>query len=348
MQCFNVGRTDWPKITGTRSKQLFFARKFEGIVDSSLFGDVDAWLGLTPGPGWPVSTQSFWLNAFHHKDSSPIQSWEFGLLTNFLAQSFLDSQVENEEFSRVLEVNIYKHRDKIEGFILSLQTFAADNPGTFEVKVDFISEDENKNDDVGLGRLVDLSAGTQPDPKELIFRNYLRVFGQQSEMSARCVVKAGQTNTTLELGWVDPLGRLRATSTLRLNSTGATEIVEANLERPLVPGVWTVAATKDRDTLLRRHAFLVLPSESWTEPADPLDQGKGSEEQPRAAAAKEERQAALRSGQPFHDWLARHVPRVFRITDSCSLAWPAPAGTAHCREKTWSTTRQNLPSFLVT
>lgn len=338
---------DWSKIVGTRPKQLFFARKFEGIVDSSLFGRIDEWVGL------PQRTREdqFWQSAFHHEDSYPAQDEEFVLLTNFLCEYYLGSKTElsNYKFSKVLEVNIYKYKDRIEGFLLRFQTLNFNKLNIFEIKVDFVEE---KYTDSRLQVLQGLSVGTNFDPKELLFRNYLRVIGQKSAPSLRYQVGPGPTPVSLRFGWFDPLGQLQAVHELAINTTETVENIAPDLRRPLLPGCWTLVATS-QSKLIHSHSFLVLPGPEWIEPVkySPVDDvimlslfvPKDSR------LAMEEGLMALRSGDQV-GWLTRHVPRFYQISSSCAVEASlvsGPGGIKDCSDTDWSSDKQNLSKFLL-
>ena len=64
-------------------------------------------------------------------------------------------------------------------------------------------------------RFTGLTVGTEFDPKELMFRNYLGVIGQESKPAARIMFSAGEKEV-FTVGWIDPSGRLVAKNKLQV------------------------------------------------------------------------------------------------------------------------------------
>ena len=59
-------------------------------------------------------------------------------------------------------------------------------------------------------RFTGLTVGTDFDPKELMFRNYLGLITQESKIAARITFSEGQKDEkeVYTIGWLDPSGRL--------------------------------------------------------------------------------------------------------------------------------------------
>ena len=59
-------------------------------------------------------------------------------------------------------------------------------------------------------RFTGLTVGTDFDPKELIFRNYLGLISQESKIAARITFSEGEKDDkeVYTIGWLDPSGRL--------------------------------------------------------------------------------------------------------------------------------------------
>ena len=64
-------------------------------------------------------------------------------------------------------------------------------------------------------RLTGITVGTDFDPKELMFRNYLGIISQDSKPAARIVFSAGEKEV-FNIGWIDPSGRLVAKNKLQV------------------------------------------------------------------------------------------------------------------------------------
>ena len=59
-------------------------------------------------------------------------------------------------------------------------------------------------------RFTGLTVGTDFDPKELMFRNYLGLISQESKIAARITFSEGEKDDkeVYTIGWLDPSGRL--------------------------------------------------------------------------------------------------------------------------------------------
>jgi len=316
--------SDWPRIEATHTRQLFFARKFEPIIHNQILDRIDVWLNLS----LPESELSahYWQNVYHHLDRRPSQSDEFFTLINFLAVQFLQEKttLANFTLAQLLEVNLYKHKDQLDNFLVLFQAINQVSKAIFtlELKVSFTGEFEQKS-----GRLVQLHVGTQFDPKEVLFRNFLRNFGQSSNISARCQFETGTDNQTFRVGWFDPRGELVAVNLVRINDTAYTShVVPINLEKPLLPGIWSVVATSGNSSTARQHKFVVLPAgQALQEPAisTPLHDSllENTFQQLRVDRVDQQRQvendlSLLREGR-MDVWSRRHIPQFYQVKDVC-------------------------------
>ena len=67
-------------------------------------------------------------------------------------------------------------------------------------------------------RFTGLTVGTDFDPKELMFRNYLGLISQESKIAARITFSEGEKDDkeVYTIGWLDPNGRLVAKNKLQV------------------------------------------------------------------------------------------------------------------------------------
>ena len=67
-------------------------------------------------------------------------------------------------------------------------------------------------------RFTGLTVGTDFDPKELMFRNYLGLISQESKIAARITFSEGEKDDkeVYTIGWLDPNGRLVAKNRLQV------------------------------------------------------------------------------------------------------------------------------------
>lgn len=339
MNCIPLFSEDWPRIESTRPRQLFFARKFEPIIHHEILNRIDDWLGVQ-GPGDPEARNHYWQNMFDYLDTFPEQKSHFYTLVNFLCKHFLISKPElvHFKFTRALEVTLHKYKDSLESFLIlfEVEDIQTGYSSALELNVAFVEEIYSKTS------LISVKSGTEFDPKELVFRNFLRNFGEKSNVSVRFQFISGKKDI-YEFGWFDPLGNLVAVNQVRTNETEGIENLEHKLSAPLLPGVWTVVCVKD-GSLLHTHWFLVLPDqdgEPGYQPGQPLQSplsqywNLSAEEQ--GLVYKELQQ--LRNGNR-EEWLKKHIPLFYRVDDSCSLS--ALPGFKICKDTSWSSRVQDI------
>ena len=67
-------------------------------------------------------------------------------------------------------------------------------------------------------RFTGLTVGTDFDPKELMFRNYVGLISQESKIAARITFSEGEKDDkeVYTIGWLDPSGRLVAKNKLQV------------------------------------------------------------------------------------------------------------------------------------
>merc|ERR1712083_29689 len=122
-------------------------------------------------------------------------------------------------------------------------------------------------------RLTGITVGTDFDPKELMFRNYLGMITQDSKPAARISFSAGEKEV-FSVGWLDPSGRLVAKNKLQVNDTEGIDSVSPVLQTPLQLGHWTVlvalAHPNNRASLIAKERFIVVPSSSKVQEVKPL------------------------------------------------------------------------------
>ncbi|KAK9502912.1 hypothetical protein O3M35_011595 [Rhynocoris fuscipes] len=112
----NFRAEDWPKLLATEDRPVFFARKFEPIIDQVIINQVDQWLfGMFPKD--MAGLDSYWENVYHWDDLGRHQT-DDGLisLANSLSRRAVriaSEQAGNCSLSdvKVLEVTTYHNKD---------------------------------------------------------------------------------------------------------------------------------------------------------------------------------------------------------------------------------------------
>ncbi len=165
---------DWHKLNSTRSKDIFFARKFEPVVNQAVLDMVDR--ELLRDESSVQTEKSYWQNIFHHLDTSPKADPAVVTLGTIFADSSI--QVFGLKFEKLLEVTSLHYDDTLEGIVL-----------TFTARSEFEDEDQVFEAFVRVKipessidfRSGELAVGTDFDPKELLFRNFFSAIGPLSK-----------------------------------------------------------------------------------------------------------------------------------------------------------------------
>lgn len=342
---------DWSRLEATKSKQLFFARKFEPIVHQEIINRVDDWLELPIGRGQEEERHHYWQNIFHHLDRFPVPSPDFLLLMRGLCQSFLaaDPATHGLQLADILEVTVHKYKDDFDAFLVHFRAEAgnAEPPVELEIRVHHVGPATPGSAET---RLLDLEVGTDFDPKELVFRNLVRNFGQSAKVSVSLQFAEGPPVSELfEIGWFNPVGRLVATGQLAVNATAGLENLDPKLRPPLMPGIWTLVVVS-RALLVAKENFLVIPdgSEINLDNAhvtnSKLSQYVILRPEERLNIAEELKNLSLTTAD---EWLAKRISTFFTISGACTMGpaalladWPS------CPEESWSSRSPDLKSSL--
>ncbi|RUS75202.1 hypothetical protein EGW08_017039, partial [Elysia chlorotica] len=260
--------TDIEKLISFDKKPMFFARKFEAIVDQAVINMVDKTLhGFLYG-AMPAQT-SYWQNVYHHLDkSTKVSDSALTLYTSavrrslaFISQTSSDCFTERGPLTpvKLLEASVYNEADHFHG-ILTL--FHAEVKATKQlVTVEALVKPKHYFTVVDAKRagrrLQGLEVGTDFDMKELLFRNYGNLMGPYDEISLRHEWGPGP-ELTASLAWVDPTNVVAASYDVHIPSSHYVSHQRPTLRTPLRPGIWTACVMIDLH-LVARVQFLVTP-----------------------------------------------------------------------------------------
>nr|CAD7427661.1 unnamed protein product [Timema monikensis] len=212
---------DWPRLQGTEGRQLFFARKFEPIVNQAVIHQLEERLyGLYP-PGVP-NVASYWQSVYHHADLSPPPDDSLVTLTHSLlrlASKLLSSDACSVTPSRLIEVTSYHHQDSYKG---SLILYEVSVGGSSDVVIletwvrpqQFLGGLKMNGP---VKTLKTLYVSSDYDQKEQVSRNNLQSLGPFSEPVLVFQLSEGPAGAAvpslnLTVLWVDPAGQLAEVS----------------------------------------------------------------------------------------------------------------------------------------
>jgi len=266
---------DWPRLEATSPKQLFFARKFEPIINQDVLNMVDNWVSsksssISPETGENASPETgdnvyqYWQNFYHHMDASPSPDPPLVIAIKTLAQIYLKrisaSCGQELSFVKVTEMTTYNYRDSYNASLILLEALYSDSGYQKHLELE-MKVLRNAKLDLKLGTTLPRTLGMEVssvfDPKELVLRNTFGTLGPSSQPMLRLTFGEGKTNIA-KFGWVDPTGVLAAVNTIQLNDTAGTEGLKPDLKSQLRGGVWRVLAVLD-DVFVAKLEFLVIP-----------------------------------------------------------------------------------------
>ena len=261
---------DLAKINKTIEQDIFFARKFEPIVNLAILDEVDKQIqGDRYDPNLEARF-SHWQNIYHHADKSPVPKSEvLSLAQSLVHQFFLSSGGEKQELkgltmTKILEISSFNHHDELEAILILFEATDDNsnnnNNNILEIEASF---KPNTRSVVRLPldqRVASISVGTDFDPKEVLFRNILGAMGPNSEPNLLYKIEAGNPPFNATFIWYDPAGQPASVTHKVFNESSYEDLIKPELNHPILPGIWTVLAITGRDpTFQTALDFLVTP-----------------------------------------------------------------------------------------
>lgn len=219
---------DFTRLRGTSQRNLFFARKFEPIIDQRIIDRVEQWL-------YPVSVNAtinskgydmYWQSLFHHADLSPLADDTLLTVSNSLSRlTYRNFNIEDNV--HLLETTAYFHENRFVGILIRAEaivrsiessTLQAEFPEQIETLIylkKFVSTSS-----AWLGKIRDLSVNTDYDQKEQTFRNLIGGLGPfSSPVLAYEFESELVTPQNVTILWIDPLGTLADVNYMQLEET---------------------------------------------------------------------------------------------------------------------------------
>ncbi|KAJ8965595.1 hypothetical protein NQ317_016297 [Molorchus minor] len=175
---------DWPRVLSTQSRQLYFARKFEPIVNQAVILQLELWLfGLEEPSKNILNVHSYWQNVYHHQDLGVTP--DDGLLTlggsikRQLVKYFRysNSTLCDLDVSSVLQMHTFLSMDAYKHTLFLLRTSQVD----IEVAVKPINNVNLTKTSPLMAHVELLFVSTDYDQKEQMSRNFLQLVSPFSE-----------------------------------------------------------------------------------------------------------------------------------------------------------------------
>ncbi|KAG8253079.1 Xylosyltransferase 2 [Homalodisca vitripennis] len=233
----NFKTEDWMRLQGTEPRSLFFARKFEPIINQEIIFQLEEWL-YGPYPSNVSSLHSYWQSVYHYQDVSPQHDDTLGTVASSLARlaarHLTNSAVHCAvSAGKVLEVTSYLHNDNYKGTLIKFSTQIKGREEAVTLETWFRPQNNfTVIHNIGPAqRLKSMVVSSEYDQKEQFSRNLLRALGVFSEPSLSLQVISGTEAHNLTFLWVDPTGNLADVTEAFVDETASVARFTANKDR---------------------------------------------------------------------------------------------------------------------
>ncbi|CAG9819354.1 unnamed protein product [Phaedon cochleariae] len=256
---------DWPRIQNTQARQLYFARKFEPVVNQAVILRLELWLyGLEQPPRAVENLRSYWQSVYHHHDPRTTSDDAFLTLGESIKRRVNNSFLRTNsscllKLGDLLEVHSYHSNDTYES---TLFAFKSSEGHKIEVALRPVSHLSVTRNSPLMGHLELLQVSSDYDQKEQMSRNFLRLLSPYSEpvLVYDFFSTGGSKVYNMTCLWVGPDGRLHDAVEFSIEESSLVGHVKPSLKHPILPGIWHIKLIY-KDSLLASAKFLVLPLE---------------------------------------------------------------------------------------
>lgn len=232
---------DWSRIQNTLTRQLYFARKFEPIINQAVILQLELWLFNLDRPSKRVSNlRSYWQNEFHHQDLGVTPNDGLLTLSNCIRRNvskLLTTKFNSScdlDVSDLLQVHTFHYNDT---YMFTLFNYKL---GEFGVEV--AVEPKNfvgiTNKYPIMKRLDLLIVSSDYDQKEQVSRNFLRILSPQSEPVLIYHFQPRYESSTYNFTtlWISPAGDIQDVVEFSVDENSLTGHVKPALKPPVLPG----------------------------------------------------------------------------------------------------------------
>ncbi|KAL3284632.1 hypothetical protein HHI36_018786 [Cryptolaemus montrouzieri] len=253
---------DWPRILGTETRQLYFARKFEPIISQSVIYQLELWLFSLEKPRVPVeSLNSYWQSIYHYQDLGVEPDDGLFTITHSAIRYWLSSFNNAScipKISKVLEITSYHFEDSYKYTLTKIRT----SQGILELAFRHLQTLSILKPSSLTNRLEHLSVNSDYDQKEQMSRNFAMVLSPHSDFGLIYHFSSSTSTKVYNISflWIDPTGKLVEVSEITLDETGLIGHTKFNQPQPHKPGSWSIRLVH-QNMLLVDLKFLVTPLE---------------------------------------------------------------------------------------
>lgn len=339
---------DWLRIQGTENKHLFFARKFEPIINQAIILQVEEWL-YGPSPADTANINIYWQNVYHYLDLSPSPDDAYISISNSVARNTVKAMSKSAcevEAHNLLQINSYHVNDNYEGTLIMYDGNITSSDSTKIVQLETLVQAKEHllltKSSTLIQRLQTLTVSSEYDQKEQTFRNFGRMLGPFSEpiLVYQFLPSLSNSAKTYNVSflWIDPAGQLIDISEASVDESYVVGHVKPVLKQPLLPGSWTVKLIHSKQILVQCN-FLIVPLEFMSN--TPLTQTQVSFVHSGSVITKEfdsqwntylgndnERDLLMRKsvsnakryGTDLREWIDNLVGKFYKVKRTCAVS----------------------------
>lgn len=352
---------DWARLQGTEQKMLFFARKFEPVINQAIILQLEEWL-FGPYTSEYVNLNSYWQSLYHHSDKH--SSVDDLYLT--IANSLLRINGRKMHYGKYTlhEITNFFSNDEYKGFLLrySAQRTPSNDSVAFETRIRPTQYPKVAKTSKFAKRLRSFEVSSDFDQKEQISRNFAKFLGPSTDVILSFTFTGSAHSDShsynLTVLWIDPMGRLQDFNEIHVEDTqsDAINFSKTSLKHPLTPGIWTVkligrtsifAQTKflispltfEHNKLIRPERSQELHSGSFQDISYPSDWQQHLPTSEDVKTLKELAQTnAKRTGSSLLNWVDDLISKFFLVRETC-VASNVPLTDLSlplCKDTDWS------------
>lgn len=256
----NFRPEDWSRITNTLPRQLYFARKFEPIVNQAVILQLELWLHGIEAPTKNVpNLHAYWQNIYDSKDLGMSHDDALLTLSNTIRRQVSKMLNNSCDLKTLLEITSYHYNDS---YRYTLFKYDSSNSLNLEIAVKPVNKNFLYKNSTLMSHLELLMVTTDYDQKEQLSRNFLRVITPLSEpvLMYSFIKTPGSKFYNLTSIWIGPDGNLYEVVEFSVDSSSLTNFVKSGIKQPVLPGIWTVKILY-KNTQFAETKFPVFPLE---------------------------------------------------------------------------------------
>lgn len=258
---------DWPRIQNTQDRQLFFARKFEPIINQEIINRVEQYIGFEDH--YLINNlESYWQSIYNIDDLT--SSTDDVLLTHAESISRHNAKILLEEGCRVIpdeviEITLYNHADVYKGNLILHKAKFQDKEIILETWYKPKKHLDWNHDNKLVETIRIFKVSSEYDQKEMTFRNFANIIGPFSEpiLLYQFTQNIEKKTENFTVVWLDPAGVVAEVNEIFIDENNLTNFIKPALKSPLLPGTWKVGLFQ-QNNLIVSTKFLITPLEYFS------------------------------------------------------------------------------------